>query len=151
MKNLQGLIIENRTIRDNIPLSKELARQIQERCVYGNVAVVASNPVALMSSVRKQWLRLIRLAERERASTLNHERKYELDQSIWQMRNASFTAQDPADDPVAYVSFATAERFRRFPPMCSTLYIVGSTEKIERHMLTSWMPRDGRVVIYDKA
>jgi hypothetical protein len=148
---LQGLIIVNRARKSNVPLSKELAYEMQERCIYGNVAVVTDKPVALMSSVRKQWLRLIRLAERERASTLNHARKYELDQSIWRMRNASFTAQDPADDPIAYISFATAERFRRFPPMCSTLYIVGPTEKLEKHMLTSWMPRNGRVVIYDQA
>lgn len=133
-----------------MPLSKELAYEIQERCIYGNVAVVTDKPVALMSSVRKQWLRLIRLAERERASTLNHARKYELDQSIWRMRNASFTAQDPAHDPVAYVSFASAEQFRQFPPMCSTLYIVGPTEKLKIHMLVSWMPRNGRVVVYDQ-
>lgn len=147
---MQGLIIVNRARRSNVPFSKELAYEIQERCIYGNVAVVTDKPVALMSSVRKQWLRLIRLAERERASTLNHARKYELDQSIWRMRNASFTAQDPADDPVAYVSFATAERFRQFPPMCSTLYIVEPVEKLEKHMLTSWMTRNGRVIIYGR-
>lgn len=145
---MHGLIIEHRTISHNLPLSKDLARHMYDRYIYGKIAVVTNNPVALLSSVRKQWLRLIRLAERERASTLDQRRKYELDQTIWQMRNISFTARNPADDPVAFVSFATVEQFRLFPPVCGTLYIVEPTEKIDKHMLTSWMPQNSRVVIY---
>lgn len=145
---MHGLIIENRTIRRNLSLSKDLARHMHDRYVYGKIAVVTYNPVALLSSVRKQWLRLIRLAERERASTLDSRRKYELDQIIWQMRNISFIAQNPADDPVAFVSFATVEQFRLFPPICTTLYITEPTERIGLHMLASWMPRSSRIVIY---
>jgi hypothetical protein len=146
---MHGLIIENRTIKHNPPLSKDLAQHMQDRYVYGRIAVATNNPVALLSSVRKQWLRLIRLAERERASTLDSQQKYELDQVISQMGTISFTAQNPADNPIAFVSFATVEQFRLFPPVCSTLYIIDPTEKIDRHILTSWMPRNSRVVIYD--
>jgi hypothetical protein len=96
MENLQGLIIENRTIKEVQPLSKDLARHIQSRYVYGKIAVATNNPVALLSSVRKQWLRLTRLVERERASTLNRVRKAEFDQKLWRMQNVSFTAQDPS-------------------------------------------------------
>lgn len=148
MTDMQGIIIENRAINDNLPLSRDIARHLKDRRVYGKAAIAADNPVALLGSVRRQWLRLIRLAERERASTLNHELKDQLDQVIWQMKNTSFTAQDPADDPVAHVSFATVERLRLFPPMCSTLYVVGQIKKIDKHMLTSWMHRGGMVVIY---
>ncbi len=145
---MHGLIIEYRTIKHNLPLSRGLASHMHDRYIYGKIAVATNNPVALLSSVRKQWLRLIRLAERERASTLDHQRKYELDQTIWQMRNISFTAQNPADDPVAFVSFATVEQFRLFPPMCATLYILDPAERIDVHMLASWMPRNSRVIIY---
>jgi hypothetical protein len=148
MSNMYGLSIENHTIDGNRSLSKDLADHMRNRYNYGRIAVASNNPVALLSSVRKQWLRLIRLAERERASTLDHRRKYELGQVIWRMRNISFTAQNPADDPVAFISFATVEQFRLFPPMCSTLYVIGSAEKIDQHMLTSWMPRNSRVVVY---
>jgi hypothetical protein len=148
MENLQGLIIENRTIKEVQPLSKDLARHIQSRYVYGKIAVATNNPVALLSSVRKQWLRLTRLVERERASTLNRVRKAEFDQKLWRMQNVSFTAQDPSADPVALVSFATVQQFRLFPPMCATLYVVGPIEKIDQYMLTSWMPRNSRVIVY---
>ena len=150
MSNLRGISIENRTIGDNRSLSRDLAYHIQSRYNCGKIAVVTDNPVALLSSVRKQWLRLIRLTERERASTLDSQRKYELDQDIWRMRNINFTAQDPSNDPIAFISFATVEQFRLFPPLCSTLYIVGAIETIDKHMLTGWMPQNGVVVIYDQ-
>lgn len=145
---MHGLIIENRIIKDKQPLSRDLARHMQDRYVYGKIAVATNNPVALLSSVRKQWLRLIRLAERERASMLDRERKHEIDQVIGQMQSISFTAQDPADDPVASVSFATVQQFRLLPPICATLYVIDHVEKVNIHMLTSWMPRSGVVVIY---
>jgi hypothetical protein len=140
--------IENRTIDGNRSLSRDLTYHMQNRYNCGKIAVATSNPSALLSAVRKQWLRLIRLAERERASTLDSRRKYELDQAIRRLRSTSFTAQNPANDSAAFVSFATAEQFRLFPPMCTTLYIVEPIGKIDQYMLASWMPRNGTVVIY---
>jgi hypothetical protein len=146
--DVQGISIENRILEDDKPLSKELAHYMQRRYNCGKIAVATDHPLAVMSSVRKQWLRLIRLAQRERARTLDHQRQHELDQVIWRMQNISFTAQDPVYDPVACVSFATVEQFRLFPPMCTTLFITSPIEKIDQYMLTSWMPRNSLVVIY---
>lgn len=150
MANTQEISIENRVLEGDKPLSKELAYHIQRRYAYGKIAVATEHPLAVMSSVRKQWLRFIRLAQRERARTLDQQRLFEFDQAIWQMQSIGFTAQDPAYDPVAYVSFATVEQFRLFPPMCTTLFITSPIEKIDQYMLTSWMPRKSLVVIYEQ-
>lgn len=150
MTNTQEISIENRVLEGDKPLSEELAYHIQRRYAYGKIAVATEHPLAVMSSVRKQWLRFIRLAQRERARTLDHQRQYEFDQAIWQMQSISFTAQDPVYDPVAYVSFATVEQFRLLPPMCTTLFITCPIEKIDQYMLTSWMPRKSLVVIYEQ-
>lgn len=147
--DVQRISIENRVLESSRPLSKELARHILGRYSYGKIAVATEHPLAIMSSVRKQWLRLIRLAQRERASTLNHIRQYELDQTIWRMQSITFTAQDPACDPIAYISFATVEQFRLFPPMCATLYIAGHVERADQYLLTSWMPRNSLAVLYE--
>lgn len=147
---MQGLSIENRIVKVGRLLSKDLAYHIQSRYMYGTVAIATDNPVVLLSTVRKQWLRLIRLAQLARASTLDRQRQQEIDQTIQRMQRIGFTAQDPASDPIAYISFATVAQFRRFPPMCATLYIISHTEKLDRYMLTSWMRQGGAVVIYDQ-
>lgn len=143
-----GLLVEHR--QPTIALSVDLASHISQRCVNGKIAVLASNPQALMSSVRKQWLRLIRLMQREQARTLNRQHKDELGGVIHNMQTVSFTAKDPADEPLAHVSFATVEQFIASPPECRTLYITEPIPKLSQHMIVGWMPRSGRVVIYEQ-
>lgn len=142
-----GLIVEHR--QPNVALSVDLAYHVAQRR-KGKIAVVASNPQALMSSARKQWLRLIRLMQREQARTLNRQRKDDLAEVIQAMQTISFTAKDPADEPLANISFATVEQFIASPPQCATLYITEPIPKLSQHMLVSWMPRSGRVVIYEQ-
>jgi hypothetical protein len=143
-----SLIVEHR--QPTTALSVDLAYHISRRRVKGRIAVVASNPQALISSVRKQWLRLIRLIQREQASTLNHRRKDDLGGVVHSMQATSFTAKDPASEPLVHVSFATVEQFIASPPECRTLYITEAIPKLSQHMIVSWMPRSGRVVTYDQ-
>lgn len=142
-----GLTVEHR--HSSVALSVDLASHISRRCFKGTVAIVASHPQALMSSVRKQWLRLIRLAQREKASTLNRQRKDKLDETIFVMQSVSFTAKAPTDEQLAYVSFATAEQFIAAAPVCATLYITEPVTRLDQHMLASWMRPGGMVVIYE--
>lgn len=143
-----GLTVEHR--HPNRALSVDLAAHISTRYTKGKIAIVASNPQAFMSSVRKQWIRLIRLAQREQARTLNRQRNDDLAETIYSMQVTSFTAKDPADEPLAFVSFATVEQFVASPPQCATLYITEPIPKLGLHMLMGWMPRSGRVVIYEQ-
>ena len=136
--------------RPNIALSVDLALHISQRCSQGPIAVVTNRPQALMSSVRKQWLKRIRRVLREKASTLNRQRKDVLDETIRHMQSIRFTAKNEADEPLTYVSFATAEQSIIVPPVCATIYIVEPVTKLEQHMLVSWMQPGGTVVIYDE-
>lgn len=143
-----GLLVEHR--KSTLALSVDLANHMSQRYLKGKIAVVASNPPVIMSSVRKQWIRLIRLMQREQARTLNRQRKDGLTEAIHGMQATSFTAKDLADEPVAYVSFATVEQFLASPPECRTLYITEPIPKLSQHMIVSWMPRSGLVVIYEQ-
>lgn len=143
-----GLLVERRHL--SRALSVDLAAHITTRYPNGKIAVVTGQPQAFMSSVRKQWIRLIRLAQREQASTLDRQRKDDLGEVIGNMQTISFTAKDPADEQLAHVSFATVEQFVASPPQCATLYITEPIPKLSLHMLVGWMPRSGRVVIYEQ-
>lgn len=143
-----GLIVEHR--RPGIAVSIDLALHMSQRRSQGTIAVVTDRPQALMSSVRKQWLKLIRHMQREKSSTLSRRRKDELTEVIHSMQTTGFTARDPTDDPLAHISFATVEQFIATPPECATLYVAEPIPKLSQHMLVSWMPRSGQVVIYEQ-
>lgn len=145
---MHGLATERRCLHGK-PLSHDLAARICKDAHYCKVAVVTDKPVALLSSTRKRWLKLIRLTRNELSSTLNPVRKRQLAEQISWMQRVTFSATPPEDMLIADVTFATADDFLRTPPDCHTVYVAYDFEREKLHMLTSWMPTNGIVVIYE--
>ncbi len=145
---MYGLLTERYSLEGKI-LSRQLALHIAAHGRQGKVAIVTSMPVVLLSSTRKQWFRLIRLIERERASTLSHMRKEQIETNLAWMRQLKFSAKPPQDLLVADITFATADDFALTPPDCRTVYVTYNFEREKLYMLTSWMPKNGQVVIYE--
>jgi len=99
---MNGLYIERR-LKGSSTISEDLAKHLYTRASQGNAVVVADNPVAMISSVRKQWLKIERHLRRERSSTLNASNILELTHQITSMQTIRFTARSPADDPMGDV------------------------------------------------
>lgn len=129
-------------------LSRDIAEEILERSLYGKIAVVTDKPVILLSATKKQWLKLMRRAQRDRSSTLDATKVSELTQRISWMQSIRFSAKAPDDLLEAHVTFATAEDFARIPPICRTLLVSYEFEREKLYMITSWMVKGGLVVIY---
>ena len=146
---MHGLFVEKYSLIYK-PLSRQLAEHIASHGSQGKIVVVTDRPITLLASVRKRWLRLIRLTECERSSTLNPTRKEHLEVQLEWMRQLRFTAKAPEDMLEADVTFATADDFVRTPPDCRMVYVTYNFEHEKLHMLTSWMPRNGVVVIYEQ-
>lgn len=144
---MHGLFVERYSLNHKPP-SRQLAEHIAAHGPQGKIAVVTDRPVTLLASTRKQWLKLIRLTARERSSTLNPARKEQLEIHLEWMRQLKFTAKPPEDTLEADVTFATADDFVRTPPDCRMVYITYDFKREKLHILTSWMPRNGVVVIY---
>lgn len=130
-------------------LSHDLTQHMLAHQIQGRIAIVTDRPVPLMSAVRKQWIKIIRHLERERASTLSL-RRLELTDELARLKNVTFTVERPISDPQASICFATVEDFLQAPPVCNTLYIACKVERHKQYMLASWMPPHGLVVIYDR-
>ncbi|HJQ09074.1 MAG TPA: hypothetical protein VJ836_06355 [Candidatus Saccharimonadales bacterium] len=145
---MHSLTVIRRYTRTN--LSKELAKEICERGIYGKVVVVTDKPAALLSVTKKQMARLARRLQRERSSTLNAVKISELTQQIAWMQSLSFSAKEPEELLESSVTFGTADTFTRIPPLCSTVYVTYKFDTLKLHMLTSWMQEGGRVIIYER-
>jgi ATP-dependent phosphoenolpyruvate carboxykinase len=131
-------------------LAKELAEQIYEMSIYGQVVVVAEKPPALLAATKKQWARAVRLLQRERSSTLDASKISKTTQQIAWMQNLSFSARQPRDASEANVVFGTADCFVIVPPLCRTLFVTYKLDEAALYMLTSWMPQGARVIFYDQ-
>lgn len=148
---MYNLYTEQRSINENNLLSRDLAHHLYLRSVRDKVIVATDKPMELLAATRKQWLKLMRQAMRQRASTLNAVRAVELTNQIAYMQNLSFSAKRPEDYLEADVTFATAADLLGAMPICRTAYITCEIEKEKLHLLTAWMHEDGVVVIYTKS
>lgn len=145
---MHNLCIERRSLNGHGSLSWDLAHHMYARSLCGKIAIVTDKPKELLSATRKQWMRIYRQAQNEQASTLDATRILELIHQLANMQNMVFSARPPDDLLDADVTFATADDFVKIPPVCPTVYVTYAFEREKLHMLTSWIPRNGLVVVY---
>lgn len=145
---MNSLYIEIRKLESSDSLARDLADGIYLNHTFGNIAVVSEQPIALMGSVQKQWIKYIREIEQKIPDTSDDNGSPEINRNLNYVQNLTFSAESPDKDIQASVSFSTAKEYKLFPPMCRTLYITQEVTKQDMYMLTSWMPQHGTVVLY---
>lgn len=146
---MRGLIREEYSFGAN-PGAKDLARHLYTRMNCGKVVIVASNPSSLLPSLRKQWLKLMRKVQKERASTLNAERIYELNEVVIRMQTLRFTTTWPPDPyKLADVYIATIDELLRWAPEaeCRTVYVTCDVKLEQLYVVAAWMPKNALVVL----
>lgn len=149
---MNGLKVERRELGINTSLSLDLAKHMAERLDFGPIVVVSRQPATLLASTRKQWLKVLRTIENRHAAIAGAtDRKAELASKIARMKQANFAVKSPADLMISDVLFATAEQLLKFAPECRTLYAATPTQTEMLHKITSFMPGNGLVVVYQLA
>jgi len=88
--------------------------------------VVTDEPLKLLAVVRKQWFKLARGLQRERASTVNAQKILHLTYAVTRMHNLRFVAKTPAMRPDADVFFIDNTELKQLPPRCFSLYLTTS-------------------------
>lgn len=145
---MYGRRVEYLQIAANKSLASAIVPKIVERSYNGKVVIVASKPINMLSALRKQWLRAERKVWKTRAQTLGAAQIQELSAELAFMQHLRSTAKPPGDFLEADITIATAEHLLRVAPTCQTMLITCSLAKETMHMITSWMPHGGVVVIY---
>lgn len=142
---MHGLIREEYTFPAS---AKVLARHIYSRMYCGKIVIVTENPNGALSSLRKQWLKLIYKAQIERARTLSAARIKELTSMVAKMQTMRFKVGWSIDDYNADVYLATVEDLLSCSPECGTIYFTCSTKLDQRHLICAWMRKGSLVVSY---
>lgn len=166
---LDGLYVERRTLVGTT-VSRDIAHHLYARQMPGQVVIITPRPAVFMASVSKQWAKVVRQVQRQRASTLNPARLQELMWAITHMQTIKFSIRadgqgeelakegNSGDKKEATASRATTsvllltqEEATLSPPSCHTMYITEEVGAEATHALTSAMLSHGLVVLYDLA
>ncbi len=143
---MRDLILEENSFGAN-PGTKDLARHMYTRTACGKVVIIADSPLALLSPLRKQWLKLARKVQKESAKTLNATRIYELSQVVVRMQTLKFSCKWSSRDYPADVCIATPEQLLHWAPECQTLYVTCEVKREDLYIITALMPKGALTVI----
>lgn len=131
------------------PAAADIARHLQSRQYLGVTIVVCQNPLAMLSAARKQWLRLARNLQKQRASTLNAEEILRFTHTIMHMQHLQFAAKIPTDQEGAHIFFVTPDELTTIPPGCLSLYITTAPRVRQLKHWINDLSADALVVDYE--
>lgn len=131
-----------------MPVASDIARHLQARQYLGMTVVVCANPLSMLSALRKQWLRLARNLQKQRASTLNAEEILRFTHTIMHMQHLQFVAHPPDQETEAHIFFVKPEELSGLPPNCLSLYVTAPPRAAQLAAWLDGISTDALVVDY---
>lgn len=132
----------------NFDLAADMMRHLHTRQYLGKTIVICQRPAILMPAAHKQWLRLSRTIQRQRASTINADKILKYTRTITHMQHLRLVARTPLESPDADVFFLTQDQLDSLPLQCFNVYC---TTKLPAHILssiTAQLPAQALIVDY---
>lgn len=129
-------------------LAADVARHLHARQYLGKAVILCENPVVMLSAIRKQWLKLARVIQKQRAATLNADKILKYTHTITHMQNMQFTAKLPSDLPSADI-YILNEHTTQLPPRCWSVYVCSRPS--DSLYLANQMPSDSLIIDYEQS
>lgn len=130
-------LVEERLLPTKAAVSADIARHLQLRQQVGRAVVVAPRSCIVLSTVRRQWMKLVQALQRENARTLDGALRAELSRQLSTMESLRFVSQPPERQPDADIYFLEEEDFTVLPENCRTVYFctqINQLEKLQRYI-----------------
>jgi hypothetical protein len=145
---MNGLKIDERTVTKSLSLSGDIAQTLADRLRYGSVVVVCREPGAMLSSTMKQWHKLLRQIERQRASTIDLEKIRDYMEQLKFLRRMKMATIHDIEDPNVDVGFVSIDAAMLRAPLCHTVIVATPADREALHKITAFIPKGGAAIIY---
>lgn len=142
--------LRKRAARGTDSLAADMMRHLHTRQHLGKAVIICEHPAVLIPAARKQWLKLSRTIQKQRASTLNADKILKYTHTIAHMQHMRFTSKTPLEDPSADVYFlrATTKVLSAMPAQCYSVY-VSAPPPLDALSWLQQLPVEALVVDYD--
>jgi hypothetical protein len=140
--------LRKQSARGSDSLVADMMRHFHAREYLGNILIVCEQPPVALSAARKQWLKLSRTIQKQRASTLNTDKILKYTHTIAHMQHLRFTTKTPLEDPEGVAYFLTEQRLETVPLRCFTVYISGMLSSRIAATILPQLPAEALIVDY---
>ena len=129
-------------------LAADLMRHLHTRQHLGKTVVICDQSIAMLSAARKQWLKLSRTIQKQRASTLNADKILKFTHTITHMQHMQFTAKVPIEHPEADVYFLEPHELTVMPLHCWNVYLTATLSAEGVAPMISQLPAQALIIDY---
>ena len=135
--------------RGSDSIAADIMRHLHSRQHLGATVIVCKQPSVMLSAARKQWLKLARNVQKQRASTLNADKILKYTHAITRMQHMRFTMKSPVDWPEADIFFLRPDQIDHLPTTCMNMYIMPTISTEAAKHIVRQMALEGLVVDYE--
>jgi hypothetical protein len=112
--------------RGSDSLTADVMRHLHTRQHLGKAVIICDDPAAVLGPARKQWLKLSRTLQKQRASTLNADKILKYTHAVTRMQRMHFSGRSPLEQADADIYFLRPTDIQVMPANCWTVYMLGS-------------------------
>lgn len=139
--------VDIRNIDSIEKISLDLVRHLEQRVKVGAVLIIHPEPTSILPALKKRWLHLCREVEKQRASTLDKDKKRALSIELSKLRNYTFCCNNR--NPDADVVVAPACSRVQYTAPFATLYIASHMSIEQFACLLEKAAMQTVIVLYD--
>lgn len=140
--------LRKQSARGTDSIAASIMRHLHTRQHLGKAVIICEQPTPLLSASRKQWLKLSRNIQKQRASTLNADKILKHTHTITHMQHMRFSSKPPLEEPEADIFFLTRQACGIMPLQCFSVYIATTIDEQAASLFIGQIPAEALVVDY---
>jgi hypothetical protein len=141
--------LRKQSARGTDSIAADIMRHLHARQHLGKALIICDQPTGLLAASRRQWLKMGRAIQKQRASTLNADKILKFTYTITRMQHLHFSSKGPLEEPEADIHFLTPEQCTTIPIHCYTVYIQTDIDNDSAAAAVSQLPAEALVVDYN--
>jgi len=126
----------------------DVMRHLHTRQHLGKALIITAQPANMLAAGRKQWMKITRSLQKQRASTLNADKILKHTHTIAHMQHMRFTTQNALESPEADVYFMDPDNIQMIPVHCWGVYIMDGITAPSAESLLNQLPAECLIIDY---
>jgi hypothetical protein len=142
------IFMESRVVQHRSYRMSDIALHLPLRLNLGSSVIYIHNPTRYLAVLRKHWIKIMRSLERERASTLNIQRRKAIETILESMDDTVFTFHSPDKKNDADIYLLAPEKASALPEHAKTVFICDWPSPELRQVLLGSLPGGSALIEY---
>lgn len=142
--------LRKQSARGTDSVAADMMRHLHARQHLGKAVIICEQPTALLAASRKQWLKLTRAIQKQRAATLNADKILKYTHTITRMQHMRFSAKGVLDDPEADIYFLDPADCAHMPLHCYSIYMATVLDGETAEQVIDQLPAEALMIDYSQ-